>query len=130
MRVRPNRERGTGILNNPLYDGSVVYGMMEFRRNPGTGKQVGRVRKDGPLLAPEAIAAAVGEAARSCSGRGRAPRPKRVRRAKAEAERAIANMLKAIEDGMYTPSMKDRMLAGQAALHSLANRTYDCPPQV
>ena len=44
-----HRERGTGILNNRLYVGEVVYGTMEFRRDPHTGKRVGRVREGGAV---------------------------------------------------------------------------------
>ena len=44
-----HRKRGTGILNNRLYRGELVYGMSEFRRDPHTGKRVSRIRAGGVL---------------------------------------------------------------------------------
>ena len=44
-----HRARGTGILNNRRYIGEVVYGTMEFRRDPHTGKRVGHVREGGAI---------------------------------------------------------------------------------
>ncbi|MGC3939937.1 recombinase family protein [Roseobacter sp. EG26] len=41
-----NRERGTGILNNELYIGRMVWNRLRYAKNPETGKRVSRVNPD------------------------------------------------------------------------------------
>ena len=48
-----HHQRGTGILNNPLYTGRSVYGTTEFRHNPTTGTRAGQIRRDRPLETAE-----------------------------------------------------------------------------
>ncbi|MGJ8530134.1 recombinase family protein, partial [Maritalea sp.] len=38
-----NRERGTGILNNELYNGRLVWNRLRYAKNPETGKRVSRL---------------------------------------------------------------------------------------
>ena len=52
-----NRERGTGILNNELYIGQLVWNRLRYIKDPDTGKRVSRlnpedqwIRKDVPEL--------------------------------------------------------------------------------
>jgi site-specific DNA recombinase len=52
-----NRQRGTGILNNELYIGQLVWNRLRYVKNPDTGKRVSRlneekdwIRKDVPEL--------------------------------------------------------------------------------
>ena len=52
-----NRQRGTGILNNELYIGQLVWNRLRYIKNPDTGKRVSRlndekdwIRKDVPEL--------------------------------------------------------------------------------
>lgn len=40
--INGNRKRGTGILNNELYIGQMVWNKMRYIKNPDTGKQTGR----------------------------------------------------------------------------------------
>ena len=40
--IRGQRDRGTGLLNNQLYVGRLVWGRTEYRKNPSTGKRVAR----------------------------------------------------------------------------------------
>jgi hypothetical protein len=40
--IRGHRHRGTGLLNNQLYVGQLVWGRTEYRKNPSTGKRVAR----------------------------------------------------------------------------------------
>ncbi|MCG4253720.1 recombinase family protein [Acetobacter senegalensis] len=41
-----NRERGTGILNNELYIGRLVWNRLRYIKNPSTGKRVSRLNPD------------------------------------------------------------------------------------
>ena len=52
-----NRQRGTGILNNELYIGQLVWNRLRYIKNPDTGKRVSRlnpedewIRKDVPEM--------------------------------------------------------------------------------
>ncbi|MCK4945768.1 MAG: recombinase family protein, partial [Alphaproteobacteria bacterium] len=52
-----NRQRGTGILNNELYIGQLVWNKLRYIKNPDTGKRVSRlnpeeewIRKDVPEM--------------------------------------------------------------------------------
>ncbi len=38
-----NRRRGTGIINNELYIGRVIWGRQSFSKNPDTGRETGRM---------------------------------------------------------------------------------------
>ena len=40
--INGNRERGTGILNNELYIGRLVWNRLRYIKNPNTGKRVSR----------------------------------------------------------------------------------------
>lgn len=62
--INGNRQRGTGILNNELYIGQMVWNRLRYMKNPETGKRVSRlnpenewIRKDVPDLriVPEAL---------------------------------------------------------------------------
>lgn len=55
--INGNRKRGTGILNNLLYKGELVWNRQRFLKNPSTGRRVPRynpesewIRKDLPEL--------------------------------------------------------------------------------
>lgn len=55
--INGNRKRGTGILNNELYIGTLVHNRCRYLKNPDTGKRVSRLnpeeewlRKDHPDL--------------------------------------------------------------------------------
>lgn len=55
--INGNRERGTGILNNALYIGLMIWNRLRYIKNPDTGKRVSRmnpesewVRKEVPEL--------------------------------------------------------------------------------
>ena len=41
--INGNRQRGTGILNNELYVGTLVWNRQRFIKNPDTGKRVARL---------------------------------------------------------------------------------------
>jgi site-specific DNA recombinase len=41
--INGNRERGTGILNNELYIGRLIWNRLEYRKDPDTGKRVSRL---------------------------------------------------------------------------------------
>jgi len=41
--IRGQRDRGTGLLNNELYVGRLIWGRTEYRKNPATGKREARV---------------------------------------------------------------------------------------
>ncbi|TDL83494.1 recombinase family protein [Meridianimarinicoccus aquatilis] len=42
--INGNRERGTGILNNELYNGRRIWNRLEYRKHPDTRKRVSRPR--------------------------------------------------------------------------------------
>jgi site-specific DNA recombinase len=74
------------------------------------------------LLAPDLVAEFIREF-QEVVGREREERKAQVRqreKKRAEVERKIAGLMKAIEDGLYEPSMKDRMKALQAEREALA----------
>ena len=44
--INGNRDRGTGILNNSLYIGIMVWNRMRYIKNPDTGKRVSRLNPE------------------------------------------------------------------------------------
>ncbi|MEM9147679.1 MAG: recombinase family protein [Pseudomonadota bacterium] len=48
-----NRERGTGILNNELYIGRLVWNRLRYAKDPATGKRVSRLNPESELLIRE-----------------------------------------------------------------------------
>jgi site-specific DNA recombinase len=42
-KVHGNSKRGTGILNNELYVGRMVWNRLRYVKNPDTGKRVSRL---------------------------------------------------------------------------------------
>ena len=45
-----NRERGTGILNNELYIGKLVWNRLTYLKDPSTGKRVSRPNPDNEII--------------------------------------------------------------------------------
>ena len=45
--INGNRRRGTGILNNPLYIGELIWNRQRFIKDPSTGKRVPRFNPEG-----------------------------------------------------------------------------------
>ena len=45
--INGNRKRGTGILNNELYVGVLIWDRQSFERDPDTGKRIARMNDDG-----------------------------------------------------------------------------------
>jgi site-specific DNA recombinase len=48
--IHGNRERGTGILNNELYIGRLVWNRLRYLKDPDTGKRVSRHNPDSALI--------------------------------------------------------------------------------
>ena len=48
--IHGNRERGTGILNNELYIGRLVWNRLRYVKDPDTGKRVSRQNPDSSLI--------------------------------------------------------------------------------
>src|SRR4029079_12266508 len=48
-----NAKRGTGILNNELYIGRLVWNRLRYVKNPDTGKRVSRLNSEGEWLRKE-----------------------------------------------------------------------------
>ena len=44
--INGNRERGTGILNNELYNGRRIWNRQKFSKHPETGKRVARMKPE------------------------------------------------------------------------------------
>lgn len=44
--INGNRQRGTGILNNEIYVGRLVWNRLEYRKDPDTGKRVSRLNPE------------------------------------------------------------------------------------
>ncbi len=44
--IHGNRQRGTGILNNELYIGRLVWNRLRYVKDPGTGKRVSRLNPE------------------------------------------------------------------------------------
>ena len=51
--IHGNRERGTGILNNELYIGRLVWNRLRYLKDPETGKRVSRQNPDSALIVNE-----------------------------------------------------------------------------
>ncbi len=48
-----NRRRGTGILNNELYIGRLVWNRLQYVKDPDTGKRISRYRREDELVITE-----------------------------------------------------------------------------
>jgi site-specific DNA recombinase len=48
-----NRQRGTGILNNELYVGKLVWNRLRYMKDPETGKRVSRLNPEADLVITE-----------------------------------------------------------------------------
>jgi site-specific DNA recombinase len=48
--INGNWRRGTGILNNELYVGRLVWNRLTYVKNPNTGKRVSRLNKESDLI--------------------------------------------------------------------------------
>ena len=48
--INGNRERGTGILNNELYVGSLIWNRLRYIKDPDTGKRVSRLNPEAQWL--------------------------------------------------------------------------------
>ena len=48
-----NRERGTGILNNELYIGRMIWNRLRYTKNPDTGKRVSRLNPESEWIIKE-----------------------------------------------------------------------------
>ncbi len=51
--INGNRRRGTGILNNELYIGRLVWNRQRFIKDPDTGRRVTRLNDESELIAQE-----------------------------------------------------------------------------
>ena len=51
--INGNRDRGTGILNNELYIGRLVWNKLSYRKDPETGKRRSRVNAAAKVVATE-----------------------------------------------------------------------------
>jgi hypothetical protein len=51
--IHGNSKRGTGILNNELYIGRLVWNRLRYVKNPDTGKRVSRLNPKAELITKE-----------------------------------------------------------------------------
>ena len=51
--VNGNRQRGTGILNNELYVGRLVWNRLRYIKDPATGKRVSRLNPEGEWISQD-----------------------------------------------------------------------------
>jgi site-specific DNA recombinase len=51
--INGNRDRGTGILNNELYIGRLVWNRLRYIKHPNTGKRVSRLNPDSEWIVKE-----------------------------------------------------------------------------
>ncbi len=51
--INGNRTRGTGILNNQLYVGRLVWNRLAYIKDPETGRRRSRARKEGDIVVKE-----------------------------------------------------------------------------
>ncbi|MCU9850339.1 recombinase family protein [Defluviimonas sp. WL0024] len=51
--IHGNRERGTGILNNELYIGRLVWNRLHYLKDPDTGRRVSRPKAEDELVVSE-----------------------------------------------------------------------------
>ena len=51
--IHGNRHRGTGILNNELYIGRLVWNRLSYVKDPETGKRVSRLNPDSGWIVQE-----------------------------------------------------------------------------
>jgi site-specific DNA recombinase len=69
--INGNRARGTGILNNTLYIGQVVWNRLGYTKDPDTGRRRSRPHPDKELITKDAP----GSSRRSCGTGPRLARP-------------------------------------------------------
>ncbi|WP_282187226.1 recombinase family protein, partial [Azospirillum sp. TSA6c] len=126
--IRGQVARGTGILNNANYAGVLEWGRCEFVKEPGTGKRVARINPQAKReivevpelriiddvlwnrvkVRQEAVATEIGR-----DEQGNALNRDQ-ERALVGIDRKIASILEAVENGMYSPSLKERLSALEA----------------
>ncbi len=51
--INGNRERGTGILNNELYSGRLVWNRLTYRKDPQSGKRISRINPESDWVVRE-----------------------------------------------------------------------------
>src|SRR5271169_6025392 len=51
--INGNAARGTGILNNELYIGRLVWNRLQYVKDPSTGKRVSRPNEEAKLVVQE-----------------------------------------------------------------------------
>ena len=51
--INGNRQRGTGILNNEMYIGRLVWNRLRYVKDPETGKRISRVNPDDKWIVQE-----------------------------------------------------------------------------
>ena len=51
--INGNRRRGTGILNNEIYIGRMVWNKVKYLKNPDTGKRIARVNDEAEWIVKE-----------------------------------------------------------------------------
>lgn len=51
--IRGHRNRGTGILNNQMYIGKIIFNRQAYRKNPSTERQVSRINDSESLIVGE-----------------------------------------------------------------------------
>ncbi len=54
--INGNRERGTGILNNELYIGRLVWNRLTYRKDPETGKRISRLNPESDWIVEDVAA--------------------------------------------------------------------------
>ena len=52
--IHGNPERGTGLLNNELYIGRLVWNRLRYMKNPDTGRRVSRANSESAIIVREA----------------------------------------------------------------------------
>lgn len=127
--IRGHVLRGTGILNNALYIGQLVWNRMRYLKDPQTGRRVSRIntREDWVvlrhrLMEPNAVAHFVKAATREVNA-GRHDVEQDRRRAVRELEdltRKIDRLYDAIADGLRTPGLAARLKEMEARKSELA----------
>jgi len=117
--LRGQVDRGTGLLNNTLYIGELNWNRCSYVKDPRTGKRLARVnpREQWEVVAVPALVAefvtAFSETLAEQQREG-ALRERRVKDALAAIERKLDGVVRAIEDGEWSDTLRRRLTALEA----------------
>ena len=133
--LRGHAKRGTGLLNNELYIGRLVWNRQRFMKNPDTGKRVARINPPEEWIIAEVpelriLDDELWRAAKARQGEISEKYATSIAATRAARAKKIAAMVAVIEDGGYARGMMDRMRELEARQDEIEERLSTVPADV